>query len=669
MTRGSQAILLRAKCNLRAAWMFGCQAPSKAHSPIPKSADFCLTILFKSRGSILSPLSFRLLRELPGHNEIRGFAGQSLSGGQVETDAAVPEERDKTSKAHRNSKIWENTRSSSSDGGREQRINKKGSDRESEPLLFSKVFQDDEHGIKSSSIPQQTMAVLLRLRGAGHEGYVVGGAVRDLLLEQQPKDFDIVTSATPHQVKSLFSRSIIIGQKFPIVQVRTGKGHVVEVSSFSTRLSRSEQRNLPLDVADLLSNSGRAGGSPSRRSRQRLTEMAQHASRADRGPKSKGADGERKEPTWAEARRVDASRRDFTVNALFFDPFAGLVYDYVSGVRDCRRRVLQCVKAPEESFQEDPARVLRAIRHASRSGLRVSDTTGRAILKHSQSSLALPQGRIMMEVNALMAYGSSSPAVQLMWRYGVLKVLFPIHAAYLQRKGHPKNPRKIRQEPLFELLDHIDSLASPQRPLRPSVWISALAAPLIAEAHSLTSSSWRHPLVEQGAREVSKLDDEDDTASDHDENSSPPFEGLVRKCVSQMLQALPQARGMADPVVTASKGDKYRSIQILMDALQLLQAEGVLGGKAKSLDQSLCSDTRMVKDTLARWSLGLHHKIDPGSLNVSGESLSEMQQDKEKDDDEDTEVDDGQDNDVKGQADVKVLRKHKGRKRMRSGTR
>lgn len=85
-----------------------------------------------------------------------------------------------------------------------------------------------------------------------------------------------------------------------------------------------------------------------------------------------GASGDEEIGTWAWARRADALRRDFTVNALFFDPFAGLVYDYVVGVRDCQSRSLRCIKPASQSFQEDPARILRAIRHASRSGAAIA---------------------------------------------------------------------------------------------------------------------------------------------------------------------------------------------------------------------------------------------------------------------------------------------------------
>jgi len=131
-----------------------------------------------------------------------------------------------------------------------------------------KLYEDDEHSIRGVQIPRSAWLVLLKLRAAGHEGYVVGGAVRDLLLKGRPKDFDILTTATTHQVKNLLHRSRLIGKRFPIVQVVV-EGDMMEVSSFATGVPLSD---LPFDAAALLGNRVQTGSD----SITRLWHLLQH---------------------------------------------------------------------------------------------------------------------------------------------------------------------------------------------------------------------------------------------------------------------------------------------------------------------------------------------------------------------------------------------------------
>ncbi|MGH6610067.1 MAG: polynucleotide adenylyltransferase PcnB, partial [Burkholderiaceae bacterium] len=186
-----------------------------------------------------------------------------------------------------------------------------------------------EHHINQALVSRSALRVCETLQKAGHRAYIVGGAVRDLLLDIAPKDFDVATDATPEQVKSHFRRAIIIGRRFKLVHVMFGQ-ETIEVSTFRALVN----------VDRLIDEHGRV--------------LADNLF------------GEQHE---------DSARRDFTVNALYYDPTTAEVLDYHDGVKDLRERRLRMIGDPAERYREDPVRMLRAVRFAAKLGFAIDEAT------------------------------------------------------------------------------------------------------------------------------------------------------------------------------------------------------------------------------------------------------------------------------------------------------
>ncbi|GAY68411.1 hypothetical protein CUMW_263930 [Citrus unshiu] len=271
----------------------------------------------------------------------------------------------------------------------------------------------------TSMIDKPTRKVLNGLKKKGYEVYLVGGCVRDLMLNRIPKDFDIITSAELKEVVRVFSQCEIVGKRFPICHVHF-EDTIVEVSSFSTsgrRFSRDFkyefQRPIGCDEKDFI-------------------------------------------------RWRNCLQRDFTINGLMFDPYAKIIYDYIGGIEDIRKAKVQTVIPASTSFQEDCARILRAIRIAARLGFRFSRETAHFVKHLSPSILKLDRGRLLMEMNYMLAYGSAEASLRLLWKFGLLEVLLPIQAAYLVKHGFRR--RDKRSNMLLSLFSNLDKLLAPDRP-------------------------------------------------------------------------------------------------------------------------------------------------------------------------------------------------------------
>ncbi|CAK0736587.1 hypothetical protein CVIRNUC_000770 [Coccomyxa viridis] len=331
-----------------------------------------------------------------------------------------------------------------------------------EPSLEGRILDDSVHCIRHQDIPRGVWTALLKLRGAGHEAFLVGGAVRDMLLGRKPKDFDVLTTATPVQVKRHFSKCQIVGSRFPIALVHWG-GTVLEVSSFGTRAKRD---TIPTDAAALLSW------------------PPPHSKGASKRPAPLPA--EQQHVRWSDARRANATSRDFTVNALMLDPFGLLVHDYTGGVRDCAKRVLRTIGSPTESFQLDPARMLRAVRHAARCGLSIDKGTAQAMEENRDLLLRLPSSRIRLEAEAFFGYGAAAASLQLLWRHKLLDILVPQLAERFRKGKVPRtNPMAAyRKEQMLRLLDDLDADMEATKPIHWTVWAAVMAAPLLDEALS-----------------------------------------------------------------------------------------------------------------------------------------------------------------------------------------
>uniref|UniRef100_A0ACD5UXE4 Uncharacterized protein n=1 Tax=Avena sativa TaxID=4498 RepID=A0ACD5UXE4_AVESA len=285
-------------------------------------------------------------------------------------------------------------------------------------------------GFKESMIPDEAWNVLHRLRSRGYDVYLVGGCVRDLIMKKIPKDFDIITTADLRQVKDTFSGSaVIVGRRFPIVHVHD-KNSIVEVSSFNTyaRGSSGNQMN---------------------------TSKSPHCSKNDY------------------IRWKNCQGRDFTINGLMFNPYSEKIYDYLGGIEDIKKAKVRTVIPAGTSFHEDCARILRAIRIAARLGFSFPKETAYYVRTLGCSVARLDKGRLLMEVNYMLAYGSAEASLRLLWRFGLLEHLLPFQAAYFSSTRFKRKDTGTNM--LLVLFSKLDSFLAPNRPCHNSLWISILA--------------------------------------------------------------------------------------------------------------------------------------------------------------------------------------------------
>jgi len=244
-----------------------------------------------------------------------------------------------------------------------------------------------DHAISRKEIDPDALRVLYRLHQNNYLAYLVGGSVRDLLLKRRPKDFDIGTSAHPYQVKRLFRNCWIIGRRFRLAHVRFGT-KTVEVATFRRQLSAEELAALDAQPP--------AHGIPVDEHQPGQPDRLLHRDNTFGTPEE------------------DAFRRDFTVNALFYDISSFSIIDYTGGLRDLDARVIRCIGDPEERFQEDPVRMLRAVAMAARLDFAIDPPIDAAIAKHRQEIARSAPARLIEEFYKLLRAGAAERAFRMM---------------------------------------------------------------------------------------------------------------------------------------------------------------------------------------------------------------------------------------------------------------
>ncbi|MBC8318838.1 MAG: poly(A) polymerase [Desulfobulbaceae bacterium] len=259
------------------------------------------------------------------------------------------------------------------------------------------IILQEDHLISPQRIDRDALKVLSRLQDAGHTAYLVGGGVRDLYMDKEPKDFDISTSARPGELRKLFRNSRTIGRRFRLVQIFFPGNHIIEVSTFRCR------SEYDLEGTDKLLQSNNTFGS-----------------QVD-----------------------DAFRRDLTINALMYDIKDGSILDYTGGVEDLKSRLIRIIGDPDRRITRDPVRMLRAVRHAARSDFSIEEQTWKAIQKHRAKLNLCPVSRIRDELLKDLRGGASRKWVELALDSGLFGELFPFYNDLLL-KG--KDNLKYRQE-------------------------------------------------------------------------------------------------------------------------------------------------------------------------------------------------------------------------------
>lgn len=278
----------------------------------------------------------------------------------------------------------------------------------------------ERHGLSRDAISPAAAKVCTVLQGAGFAGYVVGGAVRDLLLGTVPKDFDVATDARPEQIKPLFRRAFIIGRRFRLVHVMLGP-ETVEVSTFRS---------------------------------------------ADPDTSEKDEHGRVLRDNVFGSQEEDARRRDFSVNALYFDPATEEVVDFHGGLADLKKRVMRVIGDPATRYREDPIRMLRAVRLAAKLGLTLDAQTREPIAEMAPLLERVPPARLFDEMLKLLLSGHASACLRQLREVGLHKGVLPLLDVILEQ---PLGERFVTLA-----LAQTDERVKTDRPVSPAFLFAAL---------------------------------------------------------------------------------------------------------------------------------------------------------------------------------------------------
>ncbi|MGD1010432.1 MAG: hypothetical protein ABR951_09805 [Candidatus Aminicenantales bacterium] len=339
-----------------------------------------------------------------------------------------------------------------------------------DPDLQGPVILDrSHHSISRRDIDYDALKVLYRLSGHGFIAYLVGGAVRDLLLGRRPADFDIGTDAHPNQIKKLFRNAFLIGRRFRLAHIKFQGGKVIEVSTFRRKpdeeevraereeeMRASEAERARDDAADspghefssdaptAMASEGEIPAAPAPKQDAPASDLEQPGE-PETGPEPSPPPLERKpipipgrpplKPIAFGTPQEDAFRRDITINALFYDIATYSVIDYVGGLDDLRRGRVRIIGDPDESYTEDPVRIWRVIRHASRLNFTIEERTERAIPTHLYLLAKAAGSRLFEELNKDMKSGQSRPFFELARRRSILPVILGAIGDFYQRSG------------------------------------------------------------------------------------------------------------------------------------------------------------------------------------------------------------------------------------------
>ncbi|HEY1774335.1 MAG TPA: polynucleotide adenylyltransferase PcnB [Gammaproteobacteria bacterium] len=319
------------------------------------------------------------------------------------------------------------------------------------PLIHPVIVPRADHNISRAHISENALKVLYRLKNAGYEAFLVGGGVRDLLLGREPKDFDVATNASPEQVEREFRNCRLIGRRFRLAHVRFGD-EIIEVATFR---ASSVADTDPDEESDLTHDGGTG-----RILRDNIYGTVEE----------------------------DAERRDFSVNALYYDIRDFSVRDYVDGLPDLREGVLRLIGDPEVRYREDPVRMLRAVRFAVKLGFKMHSGTERPITRLGGLLADVPPARMFEEILKLFLYGFGEQAFEALRHYGLFAQLFPRTEAALshEEQGFPITF-------IGKALASTDSRVQEDLPVTPAFLFAALLWEPVRQLASELEAEGMHP--------------------------------------------------------------------------------------------------------------------------------------------------------------------------------
>ncbi|GAB3539261.1 polynucleotide adenylyltransferase PcnB [Noviherbaspirillum agri] len=313
---------------------------------------------------------------------------------------------------------------------------KKKADSHAKPV----VLGPKEHGINPQLLSPHAVRVTQTLQEAGFKAFVVGGAVRDLLLGVKPKDFDVATNATPEQVKRLFRRAFIIGKRFQIVHVMFGQD-IIEVTTF-------------------------------------------RGASADNAPKDEHGRVLR-DNTFGE-QHEDAARRDFSINAMYYDPASQTVLDYHHGIEDIRHKTLRIIGTPEARYREDPVRLLRVVRFAAKLQFTIDPATREPIQVMAPLINNVPAARVFDEMLKLLMSGHALACLQQLRTEGLHHGLLPLLDVVLEQP--------LGEKFVTLALSNTDERVQQGKPVSPGFLFAALLWHQVLEKWNAYQAAGEYPI-------------------------------------------------------------------------------------------------------------------------------------------------------------------------------
>lgn len=307
----------------------------------------------------------------------------------------------------------------------------------SEPLVIPR----GEHGISRKQFSPNAIKVLYRLKDGGYDAYLVGGCIRDVLLGQQPKDFDVVTNATPEQVKKLFRNCRLIGRRFRLAHIVFGR-EIIEVATMRGHHEAQEDKN-------------------------QISQSSEH--------------GQLLRDNVFGSIEEDAERRDFSINALYYSINDFCVYDYANGLAAIKAKQIELIGDPETRYREDPVRMLRAVRFATKLDMQIALASEKPITELASLLDNIPPARLFEEILKLFLNGKAQQNFIMLRQYGLLKSLFPELDRILDKK-----PGGLEETFIKQMFANTDIRINADKKVTPAfVFAALLWFPLIERTEKI----------------------------------------------------------------------------------------------------------------------------------------------------------------------------------------
>lgn len=359
--------------------------------------------------------------------------------------------------------------------------------------LQRQIIPREQHSISRQQISENALKVLYRLNNSGHEAYLVGGGVRDILLGLQPKDFDVVTDATPEQVKALFRNCRLVGRRFRLAHILFGR----EIIEVATMRGHPDQEEISQGIAR----------------------------RDDNGMILR-------DNVWGTIEE-DAERRDFSVNALYYSVKDFSLHAFAGGLDAIKQRRLALIGDPERRYREDPVRMLRAVRFTTKLKMKIAPETERPIYDLASQLASIPAARLFEECNKLFLAGHAAENLRLLRQYGLFQALFPQLAQHLSGDAGAPDERFLHQA-----LTNTDQRVAEGKSVTPAFLYGALMWPLVeqlAQNLELESGLKSHEAFQVACSEA--LDNQQQRVA-----IPRRFSTLIRE-IWQLQQRLPKRAG------------------------------------------------------------------------------------------------------------------------------